>query len=99
VSNMNGTGIPDLGAIKQRQREKEQTPPYTIGNPEFAVPVGVDPTGEDLSYRAALDQAATVLGKDGFTITEAKNCQFMGAEAQQGKLIFQIVVSVTEHQA
>jgi hypothetical protein len=96
MSDMNG--VPDLGAIRQRQREKEQVPPYTVGNPEFTVPVAVQsPTGQ-LSYRDAIDKAASILGADGWSITEVKQCAFVGGD-QGGNVVFQVVVTTEESNA
>jgi hypothetical protein len=96
VSNTNHVGpVVDLGAIQQRQREKEQVPSYTVGTPEFALQVGVEIINGTLSFRDALDRAATLLNADGFTIEEVKHCAFAGQD-QQGAAVFQVVVRVSE---
>jgi hypothetical protein len=96
MSDFNGVGqVPDLGAIRQRQREKEQVPPYTVGNPEFAVQVAVQSPNGQLSLRDALDRAALILGIDGFSITEVKQCAFVGGD-QGGNAIFQVIVTASE---
>ena len=92
MSDMNGIGsVLDLGEIQRRQKEKEQVPPYNVGSPEFALPVGTS----SLSFREALDRAATILDQDGFTIEEVKHCAFAGQD-QNGAVIFQVVVRVSE---
>jgi hypothetical protein len=48
--------------------------------------------------RDALDRAALILGADGWTITEMKQCAFAGAD-QGGNTIFQVIVSVAESKA
>ena len=96
MSNTNHVGpVVDLGAIQQRQREKEQVPSYTVGTPEFALQVGVQIINGILSFRDALDRAATLLDADGFTIEEVKHCAFAGQD-QQGAAVFQVVVRVSE---
>lgn len=95
MSDQNGIGIPDLGAIRQRQREKEQVPPYTVGNPEFALQVAVQSANGQISFRDAIDRAALILGNDGFSITEVKQCAFVGGD-QAGNTIFQVVVVASE---
>jgi hypothetical protein len=97
MSDFNGVGqVPDLGVIRQRQREKEQVPPYTVGNPEFALQVAVQAPNGQLSFRAAIDRAALILGVDGWAITEVKQCVFAGAD-QGGNVIFQVIVTATEN--
>jgi hypothetical protein len=89
---MNGLGpVVDLGEMHRRQKEKEQVPRYSVGSPEFALPVGTS----SLSFREALDRAATILDQDGFTIEEVKQCAFAGQD-QNGAVIFQVVVRVSE---
>jgi hypothetical protein len=96
MNDMNGTGpVVDLGAVQRRQREKEQVPAYTVGTPEFALQVGVQIINGILSFRDALDRAATLLDADGFTIEEVKHCAFAGQD-QQGVAVFQVVVRVAE---
>jgi hypothetical protein len=88
----NGIGpVVDLGEVARRQREKEQVPPYSVGSPEVAMPVGV----ECMSFRDALNKAATMLDADGFTIEEIKQCVFMGQD-QTGAVVFQVVARVSE---
>src|SRR5215211_6397197 len=92
MSDLNGVGqVPDLGAIRQRQREKEQVSPYEVGNPEFALQVAVQPPNGQLSFREAVDRAATILGADGWKINEVKQCVFAGGD-QGGNTIFQLIV-------
>jgi hypothetical protein len=99
VSDLNGVGqVPDLGAIRQRQREKEQVPPYTVGNPEFALQVAVQAPNGQLSFRDALDRAALILGADGWVITEVKQCAFAGGD-QGGNAIFQVIVTASDTEA
>jgi hypothetical protein len=96
MSDLNGTGpVVDLGAIAQRQREKAQVPSYSVGSPEFALQVGVPIMNGNLSFRDALDRAATLLDADGFTIEEVKHCAFAGQD-QTGAAIFQVVVRVSD---
>ncbi len=96
MSDLNGAGqVPDLGAIRQRQREKEQVAPYTVGNPEFAMQVAVQSANGQLSFRDAIDRAATILGADGWEITEVKQCAFVGGD-QGGNAIFQVIVTARE---
>jgi hypothetical protein len=87
--------VPDLGAIRQRQREKEQVPTYAVGNPEFALQVAVQSANGRLSFRDALDRAALILGADRFAISEVKQCAFVGRD-QGGNAVFQVVVAVSE---
>ena len=99
VNDLNGVGqVPDLGAIRQRQREKEQVPAYRVGNPEFAMQVAVQSANGQLSFRDALDRAALILDTDGFTINEVKQCAFVGGD-QGGNAIFQVIVSAAEKEA
>jgi hypothetical protein len=98
MSDLNGIGVPDLGAIRQRQREKEQVPRYAVGTPEFACPVGVQVVNGVISFRDALDKAAVLLDADGFTIEEIKQCAFAGVD-QNGAAVFQVVVRVSETHA
>jgi hypothetical protein len=99
MSDLNGVGqVPDLGAIRQRQREKEQVPAYRVGNPEFAMQVAVQSANGQLSFRDALDRAALILGGDGFAITEVKQCAFVGGD-QGGNAIFQVIVTTEESNA
>jgi hypothetical protein len=99
MSDPNGASqVPDLGAIRQRQRAKEQVPPYTVGNPEFALQVGVQPANGQISFRDALDRAAIILGADGWSITEVKQCVFAGGD-QAGNTIFQVIVIAEEGNA
>jgi hypothetical protein len=92
VSDMNNIGpVLDLGEMKRRQREKEQVPAYSVGSPEFALPVGTS----TLSFPEALDRAASILDQDGFTVEEVKHCAFAGQD-QNGNVIFQVVVRVSE---
>jgi hypothetical protein len=96
---MNGVGpVVDLGAIKQRQKEKEQVPSYTLGTPEFTLPVGVQVINGTLSFRDALDRAALMLDADGFTIEEVRQCAFAGQD-QNGAAVFQVLVRVSETEA
>jgi hypothetical protein len=89
---MNGMGpVVDLGEVHRRQKEKEQVPRYSVGSPEFALPVGV----ERMSFRDALDRAAVMLDQDGFTIEQVKQCAFMGQD-QSGAAVFQVVVRVSD---
>jgi len=81
--------------MRQRQREKEQVPPYAVGNPEFAMQVVVQSANGQISFRDAIDRAALILGNDGFSITEVKQCAFVGGD-QGGNTIFQVIVSVAE---
>jgi hypothetical protein len=92
MSDMNGIGpAVDLAEMHRRQKEKEQVPRYSVGLPEFALPVGV----ERMSFRDALDRAAVMLDQDGFTVEEIKHCAFAGID-QTGAAIFQVVVRVSE---
>jgi hypothetical protein len=96
VTNLNGVQpVVDLGVIAQRQREKERVPTYSLGSPEFAMTVGIPVFDGLLSFRDALDRAAVMLGNDGFTIEEVKQCAFAG-QGQQGEAIFQVIVRVSE---
>ena len=64
MSDQNGiSGLPDVGAIRQRQREKEQVPPYTVGTPEFAMQVAVQSATGLLSFRDALEMATDTVGR------------------------------------
>jgi hypothetical protein len=73
MSDINGIGpVVDLGEMQRRQREKEQVPRYNVGTPEFVLQVGVEIVNGKLSFRDALDRAATLLDADGFTIEEVK---------------------------
>jgi hypothetical protein len=99
VSDLNRAGlVVDLGAIQRRQREKEQVPAYSVGSPEFALQVGVHIVDGRLSFRDALDRAATLLDADGFTIEEVKQCAFAGQD-QSGAAVFQVVVRVSQTEA
>jgi hypothetical protein len=61
--------------MHRRQKEKEQVPHYSVGfAPEFAPQIGVQVVNQQISFRDALDRAATVLDLDGFTIEEVKQC-------------------------
>jgi hypothetical protein len=92
MSNMNGIGpAVDLGEIQRRQQEKAKVPSYSVGSPEFALTVGIP----SLSFRDALDRAATVLDADGFAIEEVKQCVFMGQDGSGG-FGFQLVVRVSD---
>jgi hypothetical protein len=94
MSNMNGVGpVVDLGEIKRRQEEKQRVPLYRVGSPEFALQVGIP----SLSFRDALDRAATVLDDEGFTIEEVKHCAFMGSG--EAGAVFQVVVRVSDTEA
>jgi len=96
MSDLNGVGqVSDLGATRQGQREKEQVPPYTVGNPEFARQVAVQSPNGQLSFRDAIDRSAVILGADGWSITEVKQCAFVGGD-QAGNMIFQVIVTATE---
>jgi hypothetical protein len=96
MSDINGIGpVVDLGEMQRRQREKEQVPRYNVGTPEFVLQVGVEIVNGKLSFRDALDRAATLLDADGFTIEEVKHCAFAGQD-QNGAAIFQVVVRVSE---
>jgi hypothetical protein len=46
-------------------------------------------------FRDAIDRAALILGNDGLSITEVKQCAFVGGD-QGGNTIFQVIVSVAE---
>jgi hypothetical protein len=81
--------------MKQRQREKEQVPAYTVGNPDFALQVGVEVVNQRMSFRDAIDKAALILGADGWSITEVKQCAFAGGD-QAGNAVFQLVVGAAE---
>lgn len=97
MSDLNGMGqVPDLGAIRQRQREKEQVPSYTVGTPEFALQVGVQIINGSLSFRDALDRAAVILDADGFTIEEVKQCAYAGQDQQGTTAVFQVIARVSE---
>ena len=99
MSDMNGIGpVVDLGEMKRRQQEKEQVPAYSVGSPEFALQVGVPIINGTLSFRDALDRAATLLDADGFTVEEVKHCAFAGQD-QQGNAIFQVLVRVSDTEA
>jgi hypothetical protein len=92
MNDMNGVGpVVDLGEVQRRQQEKAKVPAYAVGSPEFALPVGTS----TLSFREALDRAATILDADGFTVEEVKHCAFAGQD-QNGSVIFQVVVRVSE---
>jgi hypothetical protein len=52
-----------------------------------------------ISFRDALDKAATLLDADGFTIEEVKQCAFAGIEGQTGSAVFQVLVRVSYTQA
>ena len=52
------------------------------------------PNGE-LSFRDAIDKAALILGGDGWSITEVKQCAFVGGD-QGGNTIFQVIVTARE---
>jgi hypothetical protein len=96
MNEMNGVGpVVDLGELKRRQQEKEQVPPYSVGSPEFALPVGVQVVNGRLSFRDALDKAAAALDADGFTIEEVKHCAF-ASQDQNGAAVFQVLVRVSE---
>jgi hypothetical protein len=87
MSDINGIGpVVDLGEMQRRQREKEQVPRYNVG---------VEIVNGKLSFRDALDRAATLLDADGFTIEEVKHWAFAGQD-QNGAAIFQVVVRVSE---
>jgi hypothetical protein len=92
--------VPDLGAIRQREREKERVPPNSVGTPDFTLQVGV-PVGDggNISLGDALDKAAVLLDADGFTIEEVKQCAFAGIEPQSGTAIFQVVVRASDTKA
>jgi len=95
MSNMNGTGpVVDLGEIQRRQQEKAKVPAYSVGSPEFALPVAV----ERMSFRDALDRAAVMLDEDGFTVEQVKQCAFAGID-QNGAAVFQVVVRVSDTEA
>jgi hypothetical protein len=95
MSEMNGVGpVVDLGEVHRRQKEKEQVPRYSVGSPEFALQVGVQPKNGQLSFRDALDKAAVLLDQDGFTIEEVKHVAFAGLD-QNGVPVFQVVVRVS----
>lgn len=99
MSDLNGIGqVPDLGAIRDRQREKEKAPHYSVGSPEFALQVGVQSTSGQLSLRDALNRAAVMLDQDGFTIEQVKQCAFMGQD-QSGAAVFQVIVRVSDTEA
>ena len=92
MTDMNGIGpVVDLGELKRRQEEKQRVPAYSVGSPDFALQVGIP----SLSFRDALDRAATILDGEGFTIEEVKHCAFAGQD-QQGSAIFQVVVRVSD---
>jgi hypothetical protein len=96
VSNTNHVGpVVDLGEIQRRQQEKAKVPSYSVGSPEFALPVGVEVVNGVPSFRDALDKAATLLDVDGFTIEEVKHCAFAGQD-QNGAAVFQVVVRVSD---
>jgi hypothetical protein len=96
VTDMNGIGpVVDLGEVHRRQKEKEQVPAYSVGSPEFALQVGVQPNNDQLSFRDALDKAAVLLDRDGFTIEEVKHVAFAGLD-QNGVPVFQVVVRVSD---
>ena len=99
MSDMNGIGpVVDLGRMQRRQQEKAKVPAYSVGSPEFALQVGVEVIDGQLSFRAALDRAATLLDADGFTIEEVKHCAFAGQD-QNGATVFQVVVRVSDTEA
>ena len=96
MNDMSGSGpVVDLGEMKRRQQEKEQVPAYSVGSPEFALQVGVQPNNGQLSFRDALDKAAVLLDQDGFTIEEVKHVAFAGLD-QNGVPVFQVVVRVSD---
>ena len=101
MSDLNGMGqVPDLGAIRQRQREKEKVPPYSVGTPDFTLQVGVGVgEGGAISFRDALDKAAILLDGDGFTIEEVKQCAFAGIDPQSGTAVFRVVVRASDTKA
>jgi hypothetical protein len=99
MTNTNHAGpVVDLGEIQRRQQEKAKVPSYSVGSPEFALPVGVEIINGQLSFRDALDRAAVIMDADGFTIEEVKHCAFAGQD-QTGAAVFQVVVRVADTEA
>jgi hypothetical protein len=97
MSDMNGTGpVVDLGAIQRRQQEKEKVPTYNLGTPEFALQVVVPMINGEISFRDATDRAAVLLGTDGFTIEEVKQCAFAGQDQNGTTAVFQVIVRVSD---
>jgi hypothetical protein len=97
VSNTNPVGpVLDLGAIQRRQQEKEKVPTYSLGTPEFALQVVVPMINAEISFRDAIDRAATLLGADGFTIEEVKQCAFAGQDQNGTTAVFQVIVRVSD---
>jgi hypothetical protein len=95
MSDMSGVGpVVDLGAINRRNQEREKVPPYAVGTPELVLQVAVN-TGGTISFRAAIERGAFILGADGFKIDEVKQCAFAGAD-QAGNVVFQLVVVASE---
>jgi hypothetical protein len=52
-------------------------------------------TGGTISFRAAIERGAFILGADGFKIDEVKHCAFAGGD-QAGNVVFQLVVVASE---
>jgi hypothetical protein len=94
VSELNGAGAADLGAIRARQLEKDATPPYDPGTPEFVLQVGRRLVDGEPSFSGAIDQVARQLDVDGWAIECVRSSTVLGVDPQQDAALFQVVVQV-----
>jgi hypothetical protein len=74
------------------QQAKERAPEYDPGTPDFTLQVFAPLLGGEVSFSAALDNAAAALGLDGWQIETVRSATVVGVSPEQGAAAFHVTV-------
>ena len=93
--SMNGSHVPDLGAMRERQRAKAQVPPYEPGTPDFATQVLTQMVNGKPSFTDAIDGAVSLWTNDGWKVESITSCVLQAVDPQTHAAVFQVAAKVS----